>query len=148
MKCKIRFGPVKVYQDDMTKVKWLEKVIQKNKHMLKTGSTFTQKELCEMLSITPSPCPVRHNMQKFRAYTSLNKLLKLRGLVIRSHDYYSHFEVLNKDEAECKTVILKHTALSKRRYSSELKSAIYKFNCKWTELDADERKQVARNFSH
>jgi len=144
---KIKIKVKKVHQDDMTKTAWLEKVIQKNKPTFKAGTAFDHEDLCEMLDITPNKCPVKHNMEKFAAYASLNKILKLRGLAIRSHNYYSTFEVLSKTRARSKTAKLQSTSLSKRRHATELKSAIAKFDCKWTALTTAERKQAAKSFN-
>lgn len=137
----------------VTNADFLNSVITSNKVQFKLGSTITSDALCTMVGLPAKPKSTKfmdvqqHNLRKLGVYATMNKLLALRGLAIKSKGYYASFNIVEKDDVKARVKQYKAIAKGKRHYSSTLKEGFATHNGKWTKLDATELKKAATEFS-
>ena len=124
--------------------KALNQLITTNKAALKAGSNLSEADLCAWFNI-PTVSPFedaltvqKYNMKKLSAYTTLNKQLAKRGLVIKASNYYTSFKVLTVPETEHKVERLKAVSQAKATRASILRQGATTYRSKWTKLKSTE----------
>lgn len=91
-------------------------IITRNKKLFKPGSVFGREELALFFGVTNIVSKGNYkkvhqsNLQLVQLQTEINLLMRENGLYMRSSDYYSNFEVVNKKRTKATVV----------RYSSEV----------------------------
>lgn len=104
----------------------LEAIITANSHMFTPGNTLTSGALCKLAGLTNRrkfkdySDQQSHNLQKMCFYVSLNKVLALRGLHIKSQNYYSKFRILPMKEVPARIKAYRQTSVAKARRATTL----------------------------
>lgn len=147
----INKGLLKVSAAKLAKANQLNQIISDYRHLFTPGSEFTVQDLRDMMGITLKPKPTtcyktlqRRNLEYMSFYLTLNRVLRHRGLVIESSDYYTKYRVLALPEQ------IKGKVQSYQSHSSALQGAAKglaegyaKHRGKWRKLGPNQLKRVA-----
>lgn len=122
----------------------LHHIITTNRTMFKAGTVMTEEEFCKVAGIKyrqrfrKQKEMLQYQMSKMQMYTALNKLLRKRGLYIRSSDYYSTFELIPKMEVPSKVTAYQKSSSICHRNSIELSTGSKKYKSRWSKLSKQE----------
>lgn len=127
----------------------INQLITTNSNCFKPGSVIIDSTLCAWFSIPKPHSNDYHTMQRFTlhkcdAYRDLNRVLALRGLVIKSKNYYTEFHVQTvpntvkyvKAKAKCGTKAIKTSAT--------ISNNMVIHGSVWTQLTLDELASVRK----
>jgi hypothetical protein len=150
----------------ITEAKHLSSLISKEKtKMLKPGSTFTQQELLDFMAkldtkmkrtkhVLPFPNPstlkehTRNSLKILNMYTTINKALVERGLVIKAQNYYSEFHVLDANEVQGQVNEYQKNERIQGKCKVNLTNGVANHNLKWKALVPRERTIVAHRLKY
>ena len=110
----------------------LNTFITNNNKQFAAGSTFSATDLAKWFNIPLSGNINSNNMKLLSAYTSLNRLLKTRGLVVKSKNYYSEFHIKGGIEAARHVNNLKKSGANKIASATLLSVGITKHHSTWS----------------
>ncbi len=88
----------------ITNIAVLNALITSNKKQFKLGASMDSATFCDLVGIpalskrADSITVQKHNLTKLSVYATMNRLLALRGLAIKSKNYYSAFHIVTKAE--------------------------------------------------
>ena len=122
----------------------LHHIINTNRTMFKAGTTMTEEEFCKVTGIKyrqrfrKQKEMLQYQMSKMQMYTALNRLLRKRGLYIRSSDYYSTFQLIPKVEVPTKVAAYQKSSRTCHRNSIELSTSSKKYKSRWSKLSKQE----------
>jgi len=130
-----------------TYLMYMYEVITNNKELFVPGKVLRERTFCRLVGLKPPIRMTYKAMQKFvfakvQAYTTLNKILGMRGLAISSRDYYSAFVVLPKEEVRKKIRNCRKTSIRKKRYAKNLSMALTTYGGEWSNLTEKELQKV------
>lgn len=114
----------------MTKTQ-INTFITTNSTFFAEDATFTNTDLAKWFNLPMSNNINRNNMLLLSAYTKLNKLLKTRGLVIKSKGYYTEFSVRGGAAATSQVNSLKRTGVNKIASATTLATGIAEYSSSW-----------------
>ena len=126
----------------------VEKAINANKHLFKAGTTISEKDMCTVAGtkyrqrFSSVEARYQHQMRKLYIYTRFNKVLALRGLYIKAHNYYSTFEVLTANDTPDRVTAYTRESKAKHKKSITLAKGITHFHSKWKPLSIAERNSL------
>lgn len=133
-----------------TKVEFLNNVIDSNKHLFTLNNAITEEEFCSMLQLkAPSKKAsfqeqTNYNLRKMNHYVTMNKLLMLRGIAIKSKNYYSSFHIVPAADVANRSNLYKASSRAKFSYSKNYRTGYKTYKGKWKPLDDDEMKVAAQ----
>lgn len=133
-----------------TKVEFLNNVIDANKHLFILDSSITEKEFCTMLQLKAPGKKAsfqeqtNYNLRKMNRYVTMNKLLMLRGIAIKSKNYYSSFHIVAAENVDSRSSLYKASSRAKFSYSKNYRTGYKTYKGKWKPLDDDEMKVAAQ----
>lgn len=136
----------------ITNVAVLNALITSNKKQFKLGASMDSATFCDLVGIpalskrADSITVQKHNLTKLSVYATMNRLLALRGLAIKSKNYYSAFHIVTKAEVTKRVGAYKAKAKATHKYAVTLDTGFTAFKGKWTKLTPIELKQAAFDF--
>lgn len=119
--------------------------ITKQGKLYTPGKTITAKVLASKAqTVFPylqecDPKQTRGAVQFMRAYTQLNKVLRLRGLQLRASNYYEEFRVLSTEEVAAKVDHLHRRSAVIARAATTLAVGLAVHKNQWTPLTDTEK---------
>jgi len=139
----------------------INNLITANKSHFKAGTTMSEQQFLALASNIPdlntpsftssfssAADAHRYALKKVSCYTKFNKLLAHRGLVIKSKDYYSSFEIVEKARVSSEIERISARAATCAQASGILRVGQTNFNSKFTKLKASEILRVSTYFNN
>lgn len=128
----------------------LNELISQNRTSFKSGSTIQEAELCLWFNINKPKKVNFKSVQQFAfkklsAYTSLNKVLAYRGIVLKSRNYGTTYEVLTQPRVENKINNLHAEAQAKTARAHIIEAGKTAYRGRWSKLKKKEIKLI-RNY--
>jgi len=132
----------------------LNTLIDQNPSMFRSGGSFTSNRLCKIFDIrkpstkgrfeTVNKRLIRFNLEKVTAYTSLNKLLARRGLVIRQ----SNNRYIVQDLEGTRNRIMSYSQQSAKKISQRrtLIQGLRTYQGRWSRLSDNELNTIRLSY--
>lgn len=126
----------------------LNELINTNKAQFRPGVTIQEAELCLWFNIDKPKKVTFRTVQQFAfrklsAYTALNKVLAHRGIVIKSVNYGTTYEVLTQPRVENKINNLHAEAQAKTARAHIIEAGKTAYRGRWSKLKKKEIRTMA-----
>jgi hypothetical protein len=137
------------HQKALAKVQQLNLIITNNPHVFTEGKVFPESTFCTLAGIPQqttfktSKDASRYLLSKVKELGSINKLLALRGMYIRSKDYGQFYAVLPKTKLPSRINAYKKQAAAKEHAGRTLAKGFDTYEAVWSALDDFEVAEVA-----
>jgi hypothetical protein len=133
----------------LAKVQQLNLVITNNPHVFTEGKVFPESTFCtlvgmpQQISFATSKDASRYLLKKVKELGTINKLLALRGMYIRSKDYGQFYTVISKDKVPSRINAYKKQAAAKEHAGRTLAKGFDNHESVWSTLNDHEVAEVA-----
>jgi hypothetical protein len=133
----------------LAKVRHLNLVITNNPHIFTEGKVFPESAFCTLVgmpqqtSFKTSRDASRYLFSKVKELSTINKLLALRGMYIRSKDYGQFYAVITKTRVPSRINAYKKQAAAKEHAGRILAKGFDTYESVWSALNDQEVTEVA-----
>jgi hypothetical protein len=137
------------HQKALAKVRHLNLVITNNPHVFTEGKIFPESTFCTLVGIpqqktfTTAKDASRYLLSKVKEVGTINKLLALRGMYIRSKDYGQFYAVVTKAKVPSRINAYKKQAAAKEHAGRTLAKGFDTHASVWSALNNHEVAEVA-----
>lgn len=126
----------------------LEYIVNTNTNLFTPNNQLTSGAICKLAGLTNRrkfsnyADEQAHNLKKMAFYVSLNKVLALRGLHIKSRNYYSEFHILPMNEVPARVKAYRQTSIAKLRRATSLHRGEVQHGGVWSSLSLVEKSSI------
>jgi hypothetical protein len=136
------------HQKALAKVRHLNLVITNNPHVFTEGKVFPESTFCTLVGIPQqtsfktSKDASRYLLSKMKEVGTINKLLALRGMYVRSKDYGQFYAVVTKAKVPSRINAYKKQAAAKEHAGRTLAKGFDTYEAVWSALNDREIVEV------
>lgn len=126
----------------------LSKAVTTNKALFVAGTIMSEQDFCDIVGITMpttfnTKTVSKHNLVKVKHQAILNKVLAVRGLCIKSKDYYTEHLVIPKTDVGTRVKAYDNRSANAAEDAEVLANGATKYKCKWRKLGTKQVQTVA-----
>lgn len=126
----------------------LSNAVTANKALFVAGTVMSEQDFCNIVGITApttfnTKTVTKHNLAKVKHQAILNKVLAVRGLCVKSQDYYSQFLVIPKTDVGTRVKAYDNRSINAAEDAEVLTDGVSKYKCKWRKLGIKQVQAVA-----